>query len=283
MIAALLIVFREILEAGLVVGIVMAATQGMARRGLWIACGIAGGAVGACIVAGFADIIADAAAGAGQELFNAGILLAAVAMLTWHNVWMARHGRAMSRDIQALGGEIAAGTRPLYAVAVICGIAVLREGSEIALFLYGVMISGDESPLAMLAGSAGGLLLGVAVGVMLYRGLVAIPTRYLFAVTTWMIALLACGMAAQAIRFLAQADIVTALNRTAWNTSWLLSEGGIAGKVLHTLVGYTDRPSEMQVLVYLLTLAATFVLMRVFGRAPDAPGLAKRAAVTAPR
>lgn len=281
MIAALVIVFREILEAGLVVGIVMAATEGVPRRSRWILAGILGGAVGACIVAGFADLIAEAAEGAGQELFNAGILLAAVAMLTWHNVWMARTGRSMGRELKAMGGEIAAGARPLYAVALICGIAVLREGSEIALFLYGAMIAGGESVGAMAAGSAAGLALGVLVGVLLYRGLLAIPTRHLFSVTTWMIALLACGMASQAVRFLAQADLLTALNRTAWNTSWLLSEGGLAGKVLHTLVGYTERPTEMQVLVYAGTLAATFALMRLFGRAPGAAP-ARPAATVAP-
>jgi len=271
MIAALIIVFREILEAGLVVGIVLAATRGTPYRGWWVGGGIAAGVLGACVVAGFADAIAEAAAGAGQELFNAGILLLAVCMLTWHNVWMARHGREMARDMKMLGADVVAGSRPLYAVAVVCGLAVLREGSEVVLFLYSVMISGGESPLSMAVGSAIGLALGAAVSFLLYRGLVAIPTRYLFAVTTWMIVLLACGMAAQAVRFLAQADILTAFNQTAWNTSWLLSEGSVPGKVLHTLVGYSDRPSAMQVFSYVLTLGCTFLLMRLFGRSPEAP------------
>ena len=270
MIAALIIVFREILEAGLIVGIVLAATRGTPRRGLWVASGITGGVAGACIVAGFADVLADAAAGAGQELFNAGVLLAAVGMLTWHNVWMARTGRAMASDIKRLGAEVAAGSRPLYAVAIVCAIAVLREGSEIALFLYGIMIGGGETPLAMLTGALLGLALGAVVSFALYRGLVAIPTRHLFTVTTWMIVLLACGMASQAVRFLAQADILTALNGQVWNTSWLLSEGSLPGKVLHTLVGYSDRPSGMQVLAYLLTLGATFFLMWLFGAASRA-------------
>src|SRR5262245_17390794 len=144
MIAALIIVFREILEAALIIGVVVAATRGVAGRGLWITAGAAGGVLGACVVAIFADALADAAEGMGQELFNAGVLLVAVAMLTWHNVWMVRHGRAMAQDARALGAEIAAGARPLYAVAIVCAVAVLREGSEIVLFLYGVAVGGGE-------------------------------------------------------------------------------------------------------------------------------------------
>src|SRR5208282_2124332 len=99
MLATLVIVFREVIEAGLIIGIVLAATQGVARRGLWVGYGVVGGVAGACVVAVFAGQIAALFAGSGQELFNAGILLLAVAMLTWHNVWMASHGRAIAQQM----------------------------------------------------------------------------------------------------------------------------------------------------------------------------------------
>ena len=82
MLASLLIVFREVIEAGLIVGIVLAATSGVARRGLWISIGVAGGILGACLVATFAEQLARLFQGSGQELFNASILLVAVLMLT---------------------------------------------------------------------------------------------------------------------------------------------------------------------------------------------------------
>ena len=78
MLAALLVVFREVIEAGLIVGIVLAATKGVPRRGLWVCYGVAGGIAGACLVAAFADQIAPLFAGSGQELFNASILFLAV-------------------------------------------------------------------------------------------------------------------------------------------------------------------------------------------------------------
>src|SRR5581483_377832 len=162
-IAALIIVFREIIEAGLVVGIVLAATAGVAGRGRWVAAGILGGATGAGLVAAFAGVLGSAFAGTGQELFNAAILFAAVLMLGWHNVWMARHGRAVAAEMRSVGEQVASGTRTLAALAIVVGVAVLREGSEIVLFLYGVALSGGDSAAQMALGGALGIGLGAAV------------------------------------------------------------------------------------------------------------------------
>lgn len=268
MLAALVIVFREVIEAGLIVGIVLAATGGIPGRGLWVGLGIGGGAAGACIVAAFAGAINGAFAGSGQELFNASVLLLAVLMLSWHNVWMARHGRAIAAEMKSVGEAVATGSRTLAALAIVVGLAVLREGSEVVLFLYGIAISGNDTAATMGLGSVLGLMLGGGISALMYFGLLRIPTRHLFSVTTWLITLLAAGMAAQAIAFLQMAGTVTVWAQTAWNTSRILADSSIIGKVLHTLIGYTDRPSFMQIAVYLATIATIFVLMRFFGSAP---------------
>ena len=138
MFGALIIVFREVIEAGLIIGIVLAATRGVSGRGQWVAGGVVAGALGAGIVALFAEAIADAFEGSGQELFNASVLGAAVVMLMWHTVWMARHGREMAAEMAAVGAAVSAGKRPMTALVVVVGLAVLREGSEVVLFLYGI-------------------------------------------------------------------------------------------------------------------------------------------------
>ena len=270
MLATLIIVFREIIEAGLVVGIVLAATKGVPRRGLWVTYGVIGGVIGACLVAAFAGKISEAMADAGQELFDAGILLVAVCMLTWHNVWMARHGREIAMHMRSVGEEVSKGQRSLAALAIVVGIAVLREGSEIVLFLYGIALAGGDSFASMAAGGALGLLLGAGVSTIMYLGLLRIPTHHLFKVTSWLIALLAAGMAAQAVAFLQQADYIPLFTHIMWDTSGFISNGSLTGKVLHTLVGYTDRPTGMQLLVYAATLAVIFTLMKLFGHAPQA-------------
>ena len=274
MIAALIIVFREVFEAGLIVGIVMAATQSIPGRGLWIAGGIGAGVIGSCIVAMFAGALSQAFAGAGQELFNAAVLGIAVLMLTWHNVWMARHGRELAMKFQAAGQAVAEGSKSLFALALVICVAVLREGFEIVMFLYGVVAS--EGAASVMTGGIGGLLLGAAVCYATYRGLLNIPQKYLFGVTGVMIAFLAAGMAAQSVSFLEQANYVTALDGIVWDSSKILSDSSLLGKALHTLIGYSDRPTAMQLVVYLIVLAVMFVLMKLL-----APPARRPAAVAA--
>jgi len=267
MLGALIIVFREVIEAGLIVGIVMAATRGVVGRGRWISIGVGGGIIGATIVAMFAGVISDAFQGAGQELFNASILGVAVVMLMWHNAWMARHGREIADEMRRIGNAVSEGAKPLTALAVVVGLAVLREGSEVVLFLYGIMASGTSGS-ALLVGGLLGIAGGAAFTALTYLGLLAIANRYIFSVTSWLIALLAAGMAAQAVQFLNNAGVVVALDRTLWDTSWLLSEKSIFGRLLHTLIGYIDQPTEMQLLVYIATLFAMFLLMRIARYSP---------------
>ena len=142
MISALIIVFREVIEAGLIVGIVLAATTGVPGRARAVTAGVGAGVLGACLVAAFAGELANLFQGSGQEFFNAAILLLAVAMLTWHNVWMASHGRAMARELKAAGHQVKTGERTLAALSIVVGVAVLREGSEVVLFLYGIAAQG---------------------------------------------------------------------------------------------------------------------------------------------
>jgi high-affinity iron transporter len=263
--AALIIVFREVFEAGLIIGIVLAVTGSVPHRNRWIVGGVLAGALAACLVAAFAGALSQLFAGMGQELFNAAILSVAVMMLTWHNVWMARHGREIAGEMRAVGQAVAAGTKSLLALAVVVGVAVLREGSEVALFLYGIIASDGGSALSLAIGGIIGLALGAAVCLLTYFGLMRIPPRKLFATTTALITLLAAGMAAQAVAFLESANWLTSLDTVVWDSGWLLSDKSIAGRAMHTLIGYTDQPTEMQLLVYVAVLLATIALMRLTG------------------
>jgi high-affinity iron transporter len=259
---ALVIVFREVVEAGLVVGIVLAATRGIAGRAWWVSLGILCGVLGASIVAAFAGAISNAFAGSGQELLNATVLIIAVVSLTWHNVWMAEHGRELAADMRKVGAEVSEGQKPLAVLAVVVFIAVMREGSEVVLFLYGIVVAGTDT-VSLLTGGLLGLAAGAALSALSYYGLVALPTRYIFSVTGALITLLAAGMAAQAVRFLQQAGTVTVFQNKLWDTSWLLSDSSILGRALHVLVGYDDKPTALQVIAYAVTLAIIVALIRM--------------------
>lgn len=268
MLAALIIVFREVFEAGLIVGIVLAVTSAVPHRLRWIGAGLFAGLAGACVVAAFAGSLTQLFEGMGQELFNAAILTTAVIMLTWHNVWMARHGREMASELRTMGQAVAEGARPLVALATVIAIAVLREGSEVALFLYGVAAAGDGGGRALLGGGVMGLLLGVTVCLGTYFGLMRIPPRALFRTTTVLITLLSAGMAAQAVFFLARANWLTTFDQVLWDSSAVLPERGVAGRTLKALIGYTDQPTAMQLMVYVGVIVATITLMRLTAVSP---------------
>jgi high-affinity iron transporter len=184
-------------------------------------------------------------------------------MLIWHNAWMARHGRELAREVRAVGTAVAEGERPLTALAVVVGVAVLREGSEVVLFLYGVLATGGTTVAAMLAGGAVGIGLGAMMSTLLYFGLLAVPAHRLFAVTTGLITLLAAGLASQAVFFLQQADYLQDLATPLWDSSWLLRDNSVPGHLLHTLVGYTAMPDGAQLLAYAAVIALMLALMRL--------------------
>lgn len=277
MLGIAILVFREVLEAALVVSVVFAATRGVPGRERWIGAGIAAGVLGAVAVALSAGVIADAAAGMGQELFNATVLFAAVVMIAWHAIWMATHGRELARQLQALGSEVTVGHRPLTALLLVVALAVLREGSEVVLFLF-AQAAGGSGWVDIAVGIALGISGGFATGLALYFGLLRIPVRYFFTATNWLLLLLAAGMASQAARFLVQADLLPSLGPRLWDSSALLSDRSLLGQTLHALIGYDARPAGVQVLFYVVTGALIIIGMRLWGRPARQvpPGALKR-------
>ncbi|MBS0569662.1 MAG: FTR1 family protein [Proteobacteria bacterium] len=256
MLGVALLVFREVLEAALIVTIVAAATRGVVGRARFIGGGIGLGVIGAILVALFAGVIEEAVGGSGQELFNACVLLAAVLMIGWHVIWMSSHGRELVQQMQSVGHAVKAGSSSLAMLLAVVALAVLREGSEIVLFLYG-MAAGGAGRVDLLLGVPLGLAGGTAVGFALYFGLLRIPMRYFFNATNWMLVVLASGLAATAAGFLIQADLLPAWGNQFWDSSWLLANGSLLGQTLHILTGYEARPAGMQLVFWL----ATFVIL----------------------
>ncbi len=264
MLATAVIMFREVLEASLIIAIVLSASRGIENRGRWVASGAALGLLGAAIVAMLANVASSEFSGNGQALLNAAILLGAVIMLTWHNVWMSAHGKQLSTEVKAVGADVESGQRPMAALLIITLVAVMREGSEAVLFLWAIATGGEQGS-RMLMGGAGGVVAGILVGMLLYLGLLRIPTRHFFSVTSWLILFLAAGLAAQAAGFLNQVGLLPALGNGIWNTSGILSQNSLLGQFLHILIGYIARPSGIQILFYVGTLMSIFLLMRTYG------------------
>jgi len=84
--------------------------------------------------------------------------------------------------------------------------------------------------------------------------------------------LLAAGLAAQAVHFLYQAGWVNVLGTPLWDTSSVLSQNSLVGKMMQTLVGYTDQPTALQLIAYVGTLVVMVALMRMVRATPQRVG-----------
>lgn len=254
MFGSAIIVFRESLEAALLIGIIAASTRGLAQRDKWLAIGITAGVAGSLVVAWLTESIAEMAGGSGQELFKAGVLGLAVLMIGWHNIWMASHGKEMASKAKSVGTEIRDGTQELSAIAIAIALTVVREGSEAALFIQGMLASTSNGAASVLLGGLLGLVAGSTIGFITYFGLLRIPLRRFFSVTGTLLLLLAAGLASQMAKFLIQADLLPSFASPLWDSSWLLSVNSRVGSALYILLGYEDKPTGMQVIFYFATL-----------------------------
>ncbi len=263
MLAALVILFREVLEAGLIVGVILAAARGVPGSIRAVGLGVLAGIAGSIVVAGFAAKISSAFDGRGQELFTAAVLLLAVVMLTWHVVWMSDHARELTAHLRQLSRSVAGGTQSVVVLGIATGAAVMREGSEAVLFMSSIALQNADSATDLALGSAGGLALGVAVSIAIYVGLSTIPLRWFFAATGALVTMLAAGLAAEAVHQLSNAGLVpTSIDTTLWDTSWVLSDDSLLGRLLHVLLGYRDRPTVPEITAYAATIAGILLLSR---------------------
>jgi hypothetical protein len=142
----------------------------------------------------------------------------------------------------------------------------MREGAEVVLFLYGVVVASHTTAVSLAAGGVAGLGAACMVSWLLYRGLVIIPLHRLFQVTNGLIALLAAGMAGQAAAVLHGADLLPAWGEQLWDTSFILADDSFAGRSLHAMIGYSARPCGIQLAAYLATLLTLVVAGRAIGR-----------------
>lgn len=251
MLTALLIVLREVLEAALIGGVILAATKGVRGRMGMFAAGVGGGVAGAIIFALLITQISSLFEGSGQEVFNAAILLLATGMLAWHVIWMSQHGKELMQKAKSVGHAVQLGAKPLSALAFLIGAAVWREGSEIVLFLQGMLAGADSQHV--LLGAMLGLIGGVALGAVMYFGLVRLPIGLMFRATNGLLILIAGGMAAKAALFLSQTGWLTVGTQTVWDMSDILPAKSMLGTLLDALMGYTPTPTSAQLIFFIIT------------------------------
>lgn len=249
------IVFREIIEIALILSVVIAATNGLPGRLKLIVAGLGLGVFGSIIIAFFTDQISQAIDGVGQEIFNASIMFIAVGFLSWTIIWMKTHGRKMVQEIKEVGADVLSGDKSVYVITGVVALATFREGAEIVLFTYGMAASGTYSVVQIMTGGVIGALGGMVIGCALYLGLLKAAQKHLFTVTSWLLIVLTAGMAAQGANFLIAAGVLPELHSQLWDTSAFIPGHSFVGEMLGVLVGYTPRPTGMELVFYVSVFA----------------------------
>lgn len=266
MFATATIVFREILEIALILGIVMAATRGLPGRINLALAGLLIGAIGSGVIAFFTESISQMVEGMGQEIFNAIIMFTAVIFLSWTVIWMKTHGRELAQNLKQVGQDVIAGDKSSYVLVGVIALATFREGAEIVLFSYGMLSAGAVTLPAYLTGALIGAAGGFIVGVMLYFGLLKVAQKHLFTTTAWLLILVTAGMAAHGANFLIAAGVLPTLHPELWDTSAILSGHSLMGETLGVLIGYTPRPTGMEFLFYVSVLLVVGGLYYFIGK-----------------
>ena len=261
MLSALVIVFREVLEMSMVLGMLFAATKDSPVCAKWISMGAGLGLLGAAIVAYFMEALENSMEGDGEFVFNAVVLGIASILIAWTVIWMSKHGREMSTKMKHVGASAVQGDIPMLTLMLVSFAAVMREGAEAVFFLFGAMQAGDDASSMMLGGILG-LVAGLILGIVLYQGLIRIPMKHVFTVMGTLLILLAAGMASQAANNLVLIDMIPPLVDNLWDSSKLLSEESFLGSILHVLVGYDEQPSAMQMIVFTVSLGLMTWLYR---------------------
>lgn len=257
MLNALIVVFRESLEAMLVIGVLLAwiARQpdpATLRRGLWM--GVAAG-FGLAIILGFATFAAQSQLeGNALEAFRVGMVLFAAGLIMQMVLWMRRHGRHMKRELEAHASRVSGAV----GIATVAALAVAREGAETVVFLYGMGLERDGGDLpALLGAAATGFALAAATGWLVTRGARFLSYRVLFGASEILLLLIAGSLLAAGIDRMIGLDWLPPLLDPVWDTSSLLDDGSGAGRLLADFVGYRARPSASLLIAYAVFWAYT--------------------------
>ena len=262
----LFIVWRESVEALLVVGILYAWLKNGdagARRGIpYLWAGVAAGLLAAVTLGAMLNGFTEELSGDAQDYFTTGMVLVACVLIVQMVLWMKQHGRSMKRDMEA-SLQKSKQDANWWGVTLLVALAIAREGSETVIFLYGLGFgqSGHVDPMQYLA-VAIGLALAFLTFYLLQLGGKIFSWRLFFRVTEIMLLFLAAGLFETGVDKLIDKEILPVVMNQVWDTSWLLDDSSTFGSLVASLTGYRAHPAGMNLIAYAVYWAVIFLLLR---------------------
>ena len=260
MLIAFLIMLREGIEAALIVGIVAGFLKQSGHSRLmpkvWL--GVALAAL-MCLGIGYGIHSATGEIPQKEQEFVVGVIgLVAVAILTYMILWMKKATRSMKQQLQdSVQTALNRGNGQGWALVGMAFLAVAREGLESVFFLLAVF---QQSPTwSMPVGAVLGLLAAVVIGALIYQGGMRLNLAKFFRWTGVFLIVVAAGLVAGSLRALHEAGVWNHLQEVVFDSSKYLHEDSPLGVLLGGFFGYTDHPTQGEVLAWLLYLVPVMI------------------------
>ena len=259
--ATFVIVFRETLEAALIVGIILTvlARLGAMRYGphVWASSALA---VAVSILVGWVlSVTTQSIQGQWEKIIEGVISLLACGVLTYMVFWMDRQGKRIKPEVETRV-EGAVSRSELAVIVTLPFLAVLREGAETVLFLKAVAFQ-SSGAVSLVGGLLGGVL-AIGVTAAIFIGGRKIPLRALFRSTGLLLLFIAAGLLAYGVHELQELGWIPTLVYPVWNINFLLNETEGLGAFLKALFGYNGNPSLLEVIVYVSYLLGIGIALR---------------------
>ena len=277
--AEFIIVFREVLEASLVVGIIYLLIEKTDQKKyfsqLWY--GVFASIL-ASIAVGYLVIQAKNSLGnnSTQALFEA-VFLYLTAFLIWYVIfWLSKN----VSDKKVLEGQaLNAMELSSWGIFFVVFFAILREGFETAIFLISSFsITGTFSYLGFFSGA----VLAILIGYLIVAQGRKVDLKSVFKYTTLLLVFLSAGMIAygthEAEEYLVKSGQIekseiyrvwnvlepTEVTLGAGKTSHILHDKGTIGVFLKGFFGYNSNPNIMEVILWFLALMFGLNMWRRF-------------------
>lgn len=256
LLSSVILVLQETLEAALLVSVLLTISSQQWQRVTWLWFGVFGGLVLSSLYAIFMADISEWFDYVGQEVVNASLHI-----LTTFLIIVCAWALFKNRQSGTSGGQQQEDR--FTSIFIVCAagavaLAITREGSEILIYLNG-FLQQKEHFHTVVAGSSIGFSIGLSTGILIYYGLMNLPTRWRLLTPVILLALFAGNMLSQAALQLTQADWITS-TRAIWDTSDWLSETSIAGQTLYAVLGYEATPSAAQLVAYIVGMLLVLAL-----------------------
>jgi high-affinity iron transporter len=255
LLATLVIFLREGVEASMIIAILLAYLNRVGRRdhfrdvftgvGAALVLATAGGVLAYQTIRSYDGSRV-------QTIFETATYLLAVAVLTYMTFWMRRHARSISSELRERT-DAALDGRARWGLGLLAFQAVGREGLETVIFTLAIAFS--ASAAGALSGALIGLACSLAIAFMIYKAGHKINLGRFFTVIGVLLMVFAAGLLADSIQNLQELGWLPVLTTPLWHSARLLSQDSAFGDVLHSFFGYSDAPTPLQLVGYVVYLA----------------------------